>query len=552
MRNPPTRVLVVDDDPDMLSAIVATVEQLAGMDVLTAESAVDALDRLEGTDVDVVVSDYGMPDMTGVDLLTAIKSRFGEIPFVLLTGRGSEDVASAAIRAGVTDYVTKAEGWPERLAARLEDLRQFDTGDVLPDRQFRRMIQSRIAYGLYMLESGGRILTWNDGAASITGYSPAEMVGREYATLFSEDDVEMGVPEGLLETAVRSGATDYEGWRPTRDGEEIYVKEHLVSIEKDDGVSMLVGAILQDHTDQHRYERQLARQNDRLREFTSIISHDLRNPLSVVSGRIGLARETGEEEHLAAAEEAIERMESYVDDLLVLARQGRLVGQTELVDLAEAARDAWFVAQERDPDAVLELPGPPKRVSADRARFRELLENLFLNSVEHGSTGSRTQSGDSAEHGSTGSRALPDDAVEHGARRASARSAHGDSVEHGSTSDRPAAGDTGTDDSAGADAAPSVTVTVGPLEDGFYVTDDGPGFDEDDREHAFEHGFTTSEDGTGFGLSIVETICRAHGWDIQLVDGPGARFEVTGVGPSDHVYPVGDELSHRRSDGRSD
>jgi signal transduction histidine kinase len=98
-----------------------------------------------------------------------------------------------------------------------------------------------------------------------------------------------------------------------------------------------------------------------------------------------------------------------------------------------------------------------------------------------------------------------------------------------------------------------VTVTVGPLGDGFYVADDGPGFTEENREHAFEHGFTTSEDGTGFGLSIVETICRAHGWDIRL-DGAegGARFEVTGIGPAEHSYPLAEDLSPRRSDGTSD
>ena len=314
----------------------------------------------------------------------------------------------------------------------------------------------------------------------------------------------------------------------------MYVREHLVSVEKADGVSILVGAILQDYTDQHRYERQLVRQNDRLREFTSIISHDLRNPLSVVSGRIDLARETGEEEHLAAAEEAIERMESYLVDLLVLARQGQLVGRTELVDLAEAARDAWFVARERDPDAVLELPGRSKRVSADRARLRELLENLSLNRVVHGSTSPRSRAHeDSVEHSSTGNRALPDDVVEPCSTGGPAESESG-----------------GNGDCAG--TTPSVTVTVGPLEDGFYVADDGPGFGETDRGRAFEHGFTTSQDGTGFGLSIVEAICRAHGWDIDPVDGPGARFELTGIGPSDRAYPIGDGLSPPRSDGKSD
>jgi K+-sensing histidine kinase KdpD len=68
-----------------------------------------------------------------------------------------------------------------------------------------------------------------------------------------------------------------------------------------------------------------------------------------------------------------------------------------------------------------------------------------------------------------------------------------------------------------------------------------------------EHGFTTTEDGTGFGLSTVETICRAHGRDIRLDGGErGARFEITGTGPAEHSYPLTEELSLRRSDGTSD
>jgi hypothetical protein len=68
-----------------------------------------------------------------------------------------------------------------------------------------------------------------------------------------------------------------------------------------------------------------------------------------------------------------------------------------------------------------------------------------------------------------------------------------------------------------------------------------------------EHGFTNSEDGPGFGLPIVETICRAHGWDIVLAPGEGgARFEVTGIGPAEHSSPLAGDLSPRCSDGRSD
>jgi len=76
-----------------------------------------------------------------------------------------------------------------------------------------------------------------------------------------------------------------------------------------------------------------------------------------------------------------------------------------------------------------------------------------------------------------------------------------------------------------------VSITIGALSDGFYVADDGPGIDPDNREEIFEAGYTTNPDGTGFGLNIVEEIAAAHGWDVAIADSEdgGARFEFSGV-----------------------
>ncbi|WP_277552768.1 sensor histidine kinase [Halobaculum limi] len=73
----------------------------------------------------------------------------------------------------------------------------------------------------------------------------------------------------------------------------------------------------------------------------------------------------------------------------------------------------------------------------------------------------------------------------------------------------------------------SVTVTVEATPDGFAVSDDGPGIPEDDREDVFDHGFSTRDDGTGFGLSIVREIAEAHGWTVSVGEAAtgGARFE---------------------------
>ncbi|PSQ13647.1 hypothetical protein BRC98_01200, partial [Halobacteriales archaeon QS_7_68_65] len=71
-------------------------------------------------------------------------------------------------------------------------------------------------------------------------------------------------------------------------------------------------------------------------------------------------------------------------------------------------------------------------------------------------------------------------------------------------------------------------IRVGRSPGGFYVEDDGPGIAENEREKVFDSGYTTGEEGTGMGLSIVETIATAHGWAIDVTDGAGdgARFEI--------------------------
>ena len=75
-----------------------------------------------------------------------------------------------------------------------------------------------------------------------------------------------------------------------------------------------------------------------------------------------------------------------------------------------------------------------------------------------------------------------------------------------------------------------VTIRVGALDDGFYVEDDGPGIPDDERDRAFDAGYSTTDDGTGFGLAIVKQISDAHGWKVDVRDASGgARFEFTGV-----------------------
>jgi signal transduction histidine kinase len=254
-------------------------------------------------------------------------------------------------------------------------------------------------------------------------------------------------------------------------------------------------------------ERDLRRQNERLDEFASVVSHDLRNPLSVAETRVAIAREVTADEaasHLDSAADALDRMERLIDGLLDLARKGQAVGETRPVAVDEAARGAW--ANVATADATLSV-ATDATVEADPERLRTLFENLFRNSVEHSSTGSRTPSGDSVERSST-----------------SNRPSAGDSLERGSTGSA----------AEPHDADRGVAVEVGLFRDdgvpGLYVVDDGPGVPPAARDRVFASGHS-SEDGTGIGLAVVRRIAEAHGWEARLVagDAGGARVELCGV-----------------------
>lgn len=129
--------------------------------------------------------------------------------------------------------------------------------------------------------------------------------------------------------------------------------------------------------------RELRQQNERLDEFTSFVSHDLKTPLSVASGRLQLARETLDDPDgdLEAVDDALDRMESLIDELLALARQGRTVGETTQLSLADAAESAWERIQSAEASLRLDAD---RSLHADPERLGQLLENLFRNAIAHG------------------------------------------------------------------------------------------------------------------------------------------------------------------------
>ncbi|MGB9966336.1 GAF domain-containing sensor histidine kinase [Halobacterium hubeiense] len=132
---------------------------------------------------------------------------------------------------------------------------------------------------------------------------------------------------------------------------------------------------------QQRAKKRIKQQRDQLEEFAGIVSHDLRNPLSVAQGHLNLAEETGEPEHFQQSQNALNRMDALIDDLLVLARDGQDIAETETIDIAALIEECWSLVST---DGTTITVTTDATITADRSRLLQLFENLFRNAIEHG------------------------------------------------------------------------------------------------------------------------------------------------------------------------
>ncbi|THE63035.1 PAS domain S-box protein [Salinadaptatus halalkaliphilus] len=339
--------------------------------------------------------------------------------------------------------------------------------------RYERLVETA-GDGMYVLDDQGHFTTVNDALVEMTGYTRAGLLGEHASILFDEADVTAGrtTIRSLLEDGDQTDTVEMT--LETKTGDRI-PSEAQIAILVDDGEFLGSVGVVRDITERKRSERKLREQNERLDAFARIVSHDLRNPLGVSQGYLDLVEETGSIDHVDQVRDGLDRMESIIDDVLAIARDGEWAADTETVALEDIAADAWeHVSTET---AALSID-TQATIVADRSRLLRLLENLFRNSVEHGSTSSRPQADDSVE----------DDGI-------------------------------------------AVTIRVGsfdaPDRHGFYVEDDGTGLPADIRDDLFDPSVSSGTDGLGIGLWIVREVATGHGWSVTASESEngGARFE---------------------------
>jgi PAS domain S-box-containing protein len=243
----PIRILHVDDDPELADVTSVYLERFNDdFQVVTETTVVEALDRLRNEQIDCVISDYQMPNTNGLEFLEIVREQYPDLPFILFTGRGSEEIASEAIEAGVTDYMQKGGG-PDQyevLANRVDNaVDRYRTRQQFWDALswYQRLVEQEIV-GVFVVQ-GEELVYANRKFADVFGYDRSDLIGKPI-TLIATSDSRDGILEAL--TASEEGF-QYEFTGQRRDGTEIAVEIHGGPVEYDGDAAHM--GILRDSAD---------------------------------------------------------------------------------------------------------------------------------------------------------------------------------------------------------------------------------------------------------------------------------------------------------------
>ncbi|MXV61624.1 PAS domain-containing protein [Natronorubrum sp. JWXQ-INN-674] len=567
-------VLHIEDDSSFADLVSTFLErEREFFDIHTETNPVEGVELAKEGEADCIVCDYDMPEMDGLDVLEAIRSDIPELPFILFTGKGSEEIASEAISAGVTEYLQKRGGTEqyEVLANRIEQAVARRRAERQVTRGFRAIETAHD--GISLLDPDGKFMYVNEAYAEIVGYERTELVGQHWDILYPEKE-EKQVHEEILPGARDEewvGETDYirkDGKAITVDHRLVYTKEDTLvcaisatddietvrdelslkehsmdeapigititnptrpdnpiiyansgfteltgyareevlgrncrflqgdrtqpgpiteldrAIDAEEPVSVELRNYRQDGelfwnrvtvaplTDEDGdveyfvgFQEDVTARRGLLEEFgalADVLSHDMQNPLQTVRGRVRLALDTGDVDHVEEALPSLDRMEQLVDDVANALESGTIVGEHHPIDLEELVETTWESLDRHGETGSLKIDDAPM-VHGNPEAVRRMFDNLLGNSLEHGE-------------------------------------------------------------------AP-INIRVGASDDGIFLEDNGPGIAEPNREQVFEQGFSTKSHngGTGMGMASVRQIVLAHDWRIDITESDelgGVRFEI--------------------------
>ncbi|MHB8060144.1 MAG: two-component system sensor histidine kinase NtrB [Gaiellaceae bacterium] len=485
------RVLIVDDNPDdRRLAARALAAEFGGIELSEAGDAESLKKAIELGAFDAVITDYRLRWTTGLEVLREVRERFPSVPVVMFTGTGTEDVAVAAMKSGLDDYVVKTPRHFARLPMAVKGALERQRGKkaevdlVEAEDRFRALIEN--ATDMVAVIAEDATYTFASPSVQLTlGWPADELVGRPFGEFVAAEDIER-LQDDLHALVKTPGEVRNFFCRVRhRDGSWRQIEgtaRSLLDIPSVRGI--IINA--RDATERKQLEEQL-RITERMEAVGRLaggVAHDLNNLLTVISGSAtflleDLPKDSPRREDAEQIQFASDRATALISQLLDFGR--RRPGSPSSLDLNSVVVEFEPMLKKllgEGVKLVAELAPSLGLVEADRVHLEQVIVNLMVNAR---------------------------DAT---ARKGTVTIKTGEVVlsEH-----KPMLG-------------------IGPGRFAWLsVSDDGVGMSPEVRDRVFEPFFTTKEgEGTGLGLaSAFGMVAHNRGTiTVESEPGKGAKFQV--------------------------
>jgi PAS domain S-box-containing protein len=271
---------------------------------------------------------------------------------------------------------------------------------------FRLMVESVTDAAIVMLDSEGRVVSWNGGAERIKGYSADEIVGQHFSRFYPPADIERGTPQHDLDAAAAQGRFEVEGWRTRKDGSLFWANVVFTAIRDAAGLPRGFAKLTRDLTERRQVEETLTKAkgtaekaNLAKSEFLSSMSHELRSPLNAILGFAQLmdsdatpatpSQKGSIDEILRAGWYLLELINEILD--LAQIESGKLSLSPEPTLLGEVILECQAMVEPQAQGRGITMTFPqfevPCWVAADRTRLKQVVINLLSNAIKYNKPG---------------------------------------------------------------------------------------------------------------------------------------------------------------------
>ncbi|MFC1967329.1 ATP-binding protein [Chloroflexota bacterium] len=403
---PPAAILVVEDDEALLTLIQKRLTR-AGYRVEGVSNGADALSRIDGNRFNLLMLDYGLPDMSGEQFVKTMARRKINVPFIVATGQGDEKIAVRMMKLGARDYVVKDTAFldvlPQVVNLILERLatenRLAEAEESLKEseRKYRELVESSSDM-IFTINPDGYFTFVNAAWKNSLGYTDEETNGLRSLDLLHPEDVE-SYREALGHVLKGHNLINIEFRHITHQGSYIAMQASISPIFNSRGEVEAVLGVSVDVTERKKAEEKV-RQLDRMKaEFVSNVSHELRTPIHTITGFAKELLDAPEmdkktrEEFLAIIARQSEHLNDLVNDILDISRleSGRFQINKQPLSIEDVIHsvieDLSGLAGEKSTVITEDIAAGLPQIEADEKRIKQVIANLVGNAIKFGDSG---------------------------------------------------------------------------------------------------------------------------------------------------------------------